>query len=346
VLWLLRWLLFRLMFASGLVKLVSGDSTWRNLTALRFHYETQPLPTWVGWYAHQLPLIVQKVSTALMFGIELFVPWLIFAPWRWRKIACVATLSLQLLIFITGNYCFFNLLTMALCLLLLDDAALQGLLLPRWRRNSVAAPGGRKWPLQATVPLTCIAVVVSLMQFGAMLRLRVPWPRPILSVYDWLVPFRTFNSYGLFAVMTTLRPEIIIEGSDDRVTWSPYEFKYKPGDPKRRPKFVEPHQPRLDWQMWFAALSDYQHDAWMVNFCVRLLEGSPEVLALLQRNPFPYVPPHYVRAVVYEYHFTDSATRHQTGAWWRRERKGDYLPVLTLNKLGSQIRNSDEFGDH
>jgi hypothetical protein len=190
-----------------------------------------------------------------------------------------------------------------------------------------------KWPIQATVPLVAIAIVISLVQFGAMFQWRVPWPKPILAVYEWLAPFRTFNSYGLFAVMTTTRPEIIIEGSDDREAWFEYRLKYKPGDLTRRPKFVAPHQPRLDWQMWFAALSDYRHDPWVINLCVRMLQGTPEVLALLDHNPFPKNPPRYVRAVLYEYHFTDFSTRHRTGAWWRRERKGDYLPELSLQTM-------------
>jgi predicted DCC family thiol-disulfide oxidoreductase YuxK len=342
VLWLLRWLLFRLMFASGLVKLLSGDPTWRNLTALKYHYETQPLPTWVAWYADQLPVLVQKVSTALMFGIELAVPFLFFAPWRWRRIGCLATISLQILILVTGNYCFFNLLTIALCLLLVDDAALQGLMPTAWRRGAEQSAGGRKWPLQATVPLTCVVLLVSLMQFGGMFRIRIPWPSPVIAVYEWLMPLRIINSYGLFAVMTTLRPEIIIEGSNDQVTWREYKFKYKPGDLRRAPKFVEPHQPRLDWQMWFAALSDYQHDPWIINFCVRLLQGSPEVPGLMAKNPFPYNPPHYIRAVVYEYHFTDFATRRRTGEWWRRERKGNYMPVLSLNKSGAPLNEAPQ----
>jgi hypothetical protein len=132
--------------------------------------------------------------------------------------------------------------------------------------------------------------------------------------------------------MTTSRPEIIVEGSNDGVTWFEYEFKYKPGDVKRRPKFVAPHQPRLDWQMWFAALSDYRHNPWFVNFCVRLLQGSPEVLALLERNPFPNAPPRYIRAVVYEYHFTDFATRGKTGAWWRREPGATIFPLSLFDR--------------
>ena len=352
VLWLLRWLLFKLMFQSGCVKLLSGDPAWHNLTALTFHYETQPLPTWIGWYAHQLPVWAQKASAAAMFGIELFIPFLIFAPRRPRQFACLVLVLFQGLIFLTGNYCFFNLLTIVLCLLLLDDAALRKLLPPRLRNSLPLArlqqrgtnspslaprPSPlnlRKWPVQITVPIACIAVATALMQFSGMFRVPMPWPRPMLAVYAWLAPFRTFNSYGLFAVMTTSRPEIIIEGSNDGVVWLPYEFKYKPGDVKRRPAFVAPHQPRLDWQMWFAALGDYRHNPWLVNFCQRLLEGSGPVLRLLEHNPFPHAPPRYMRAVVYDYHFTDFATRRQTGAWWRRQERGLYLAPLSLPNAG------------
>jgi len=371
VLWLLRWLLFRLMFESGCVKLLSGDPSWRNLTALNFHYETQPLPTWIGWYVHQLPPSAQKISTALMFGIELAVPFLIFCPRRLRQFGCVLLTAFQVVIFLTGNYCFFNLLAIALCLLLLDDAALKKFVPARWRNCSCfnqqselketvstnpslassdavsqnpspspdlrASPVHlRRWPRQITVPLACVTIAISLMQFSRFFRVRVPWPRPMAAVEEWLMPLRTFNTYGLFAVMTTSRPEIILEGSNDAVTWLPYEFKYKPGDVKRRPTFVAPHQPRLDWQMWFAALSSYQYNPWLINCCLRLLQGSPQVLALLERNPFPNAPPRYIRAVVYDYHFTDPATRRETGAWWRRELKGRYLPVISLREGRSE----------
>ena len=149
----------------------------------------------------------------------------------------------------------------------------------------------------------------------------------------WLEPFRTFNSYGLFAVMTTSRREIIIEGSNDGVTWQAYEFKYKPGDVMRRPGFVAPHQPRLDWQMWFAALGNYRQNPWLVNFCLRLLQGSPQVLGLLERNPFPSAPPRYIRAVVYDYHFLDLSAHRKTGGWWRRQQSGDYLPSFSLEDV-------------
>ena len=338
VLWLLRWLLFCLMFQSGCVKLLSGDPTWHNLTALTFHYETQPLPTWIGWYAHQLPGWFQKSSTVLMFGIALAVSFLIFAPRRPRFLGCAALIALQIFILLTGNYCFFNLLTIALCFTLLDDAVLIRFLPKKITRASFPPLPSTlhtrlTWLRRITnLALACVFLGTSLLQFSSMFRLPIPWPNPMIAAYEWLSPFRTFSSYGLFSVMTTARPEIIVEGSNDGVTWFEYEFKYKPGDLRRRPKFVAPHQPRLDWQMWFAALSDYRRNPWFVNFCVRLLQGSPEVLELLERNPFPNAPPRYIRAVVYDYHFTDFATRRKTGAWWRRELKGDYLPAISLRR--------------
>ena len=155
---------------------------------------------------------------------------------------------------------------------------------------------------------------------------------PILSrrLYGFLYTFNIVNGYGLFAVMTTTRPEIIVEGSNDGITWLPYEFKYKAGDLKGKPRFNEPHQPRLDWQMWFAALGNYQNNPWFINFCVRLLEGSPSVLKLLQKNPFPDAPPRYIHAVVYLYHFTNFAEKRENGTWWKREFQGLYCPILSL----------------
>jgi hypothetical protein len=144
-------------------------------------------------------------------------------------------------------------------------------------------------------------------------------------------PFQIINSYGLFAVMTTTRNEIIVEGSDDGVHWLNYEFKYKPGDLKRYPAFVAPFQPRLDWQMWFAALGNYQQNPWFESFCERLLQGSAPVLALLQKNPFPQHPPRYIRAELFEYRFSTPAERRATGAWWQRQPVGEYLPPAGLS---------------
>jgi predicted DCC family thiol-disulfide oxidoreductase YuxK len=338
VLWLLRLLLFKLMFSSGCVKLLSGDLNWRNLTALTFHYQTQPLPTWIGWYASQLPLWFQKTSCLAMFGIELGAPFLIFAPRRLRFCGGAAIVFLQILILLTGNYTFFNLLTLALCLLLLDDYVLMNLKPSKFRPAFAPVTCHLppvthwRWPRAVTVPLAVVVIATYLFQMGLMFGMRPGWLFPVAVADAWLGPFRTFNGYGLFAVMTTDRREIIVEGSNDSVNWLPYEFKYKPGDVARRPAFVAPHQPRLDWQMWFAALGDYQQNPWFVNFCERLLQGSPEVLALLDKNPFPNHPPRYIRAEFYDYRFTNFAERRATGAWWKRELIGEYLPPISLHE--------------
>lgn len=335
ILWLLRWLLFRLMFESGCVKLLSGDAAWRNLTALSFHYQTQPLPTWMGWYAHQLPAWFQKMSAASMFAIEFVVPFLIFSPRRARLCAFVLLNFLQIMIALTGNYCFFNWLTIALSFVLLDDAYLQKVfpkgLAERFFYARVRSRSGG-WKKSLVAALGAMIFFVSGIQLTAMFLQRANLPRAFEQMLSWAAPFRTINSYGLFAVMTTSRPEIIVEGSNDRKEWSAYEFKWKPGDLKRKPAFVAPHQPRLDWQMWFAALSSYQNNPWFINFLVRLLQGSPEVLALLEKNPFPDRPPQYVRALVYEYSFTDLATKRREGNWWKREFKGLYCPVISLQR--------------
>ncbi len=343
MLWLLRWLMFRLMFASGCVKLLSGDATWHNLTALNYHYETQPLPTWIGWWAHQLPHSIQTASTAVMFFIELVLPLFILLPRRLRLLSVWPFVALQVCIALTGNYCFFNFLTAILCVPLLDDRALLKLLPrtlhERWQRSE--APPRTDWFARLhRMTIGIVAVVVLLttsLLTLAMFRVPLGWAQPVAALYGWISPLRSINSYGLFAVMTTSRPEIIVEGSADGKTWLAYEFKYKAGDLNRRPRFVAPHQPRLDWQMWFASLGDVRGNPWFINFVGRLLQGSPEVLALMAHNPFPAAPPKYIRAVTYDYHFTDPATRRATGAWWRREFKGEYCPPLSLENFAPRL---------
>jgi lipase maturation factor 1 len=331
VLFLLRWLLFRLIFASGYVKLSSGDPVWRSLAALRYHYETQPLPPWTAWFAHQLPASFQTFSCVVMFGIELGVPFLIFAPRRLRLFALGALVFLQVFIAATGNYAFFNLLTVVLAVLLLDDWVFPA----RWKRGlrSAGAASGCRWPRPVTAVVAAVVLVVSGAQMAAMLLRPRSFPAPVVWLARAIGPFRSVNRYGLFAVMTTSRPEIVIEGSDDLQTWRPYPFRWKPGDPMRRPRFVAPHQPRLDWQMWFAALGSAEESPWLLRLVERLLDGSPEVVGLLAGNPFPARPPKYVRAVLYDYRFTDFAQRRQTGSWWRREETGLYLPVLSREML-------------
>jgi lipase maturation factor 1 len=337
-LWLGRWLLFRLMLSSGLVKLASGDPSWRGLSALKFHYETQPLPVWTSWFAHHFPQAVQQASVFVLFVIELLVPFFMFGPRPWRYWACGLTVALQLLLMATGNYAFFNLLTIALCLLLLDDAVFGFLKrLPAGLFSFEKGPAPfRKFigPLGRAlrVPVGVALILLSVLQLCGQFAWRQSPPGWAVSVLQAASPYRLVNTYGLFAVMTTLRREIVVEGSADGKTWLAYEFKWKPGDPSRRPRFVAPHQPRLDWQMWFAALSSYQNQPWFLNFLSRLLQGSPEVVKLLENNPFPDRPPRYLRGLGYHYYFTDADTRKKDGTWWGRELKGLYCPVVYLRQ--------------
>jgi len=333
IIWLFRWLLFRFLLLSGAVKLLSGDLTWLNLTALNFHYETQPLPTLFSWYMHQLPEWFQKFSVGVMFFIELVIPFLVFAPRRIRLFAAVSIVGLQVLIFLTGNYNFFNLLTVALCLFLLDDAFLTRFIPEKFRIKTVE--GFIKSQIIVLKKILIGAVSILILFVSGFQLLEIFFhvsPRFVIQIETWISRLRIVNTYGLFAVMTTTRREIVVEGSYDGEVWKEYEFKYKPGDLERPPVWATPHQPRLDWQMWFAALGNYKRHPWFVNFAVRLLQGSPEVLKLLERNPFPNKPPHFIRAVLYDYHFTDPATKKLQGTWWKCERLGLYLPPISLNE--------------
>jgi hypothetical protein len=307
VVWLFRALLFRLMFLSGVVKLASGDATWRSLEALKYHYETQPLPTPLAWFMHQLPDAVQRASTAMVLVAELAVPLLFLAPRRLRAIGAWVTIGFQVLILLTGNYAYFNWLTIALCMWLFIEPADRKV---TWGSGVLA------------VTIGGLGVLTLLAAAGVTL------PEPALRAMGAVDPLRVVNSYGLFAIMTTTRPEIIVEGSNDGQTWQAYEFRYKPGDVRRAPPVVAPHQPRLDWQMWFAALGTAQQNRWFVNFVEKLLRGEPAVLGLLARDPFGGSPPKYVRARLFQYHFT----RWGEAGWWRREESGMYLGAVSLRE--------------
>jgi len=329
--WLLRWLLFRFMLLSGAVKLLSGDPTWHNLSALSYYFQTEPLPTPLAWYAHHLPPAVLTALTVATFVIELGLPFLIFCPRRLRFVAAFGILLLQVVILLTGNYAFFNLLTMALCLVLFDDAALRKILprrLTRFVHDDVrdVRPG--------RIATVFVGAFATLIVFVSLVQLHGTFGGQISSSSAWIAseisPLLIVNTYGLFAVMTTTRPEIIIEGSDDGVNWREYAFKYKPGDVMRRPRWNLPHQPRLDWQMWFAALGSATDNPWISIFLQRLLQGSPQVIALLGNNPFPDKPPRFVRAVVYDYRYTSPEEKKATGAWWVRQPQGVYYPAIDL----------------
>jgi len=331
---LLWWLLFRLMFLAGVVKLASGDRSWRDLSALTFHYETQPLPTVFGWAVHQLPAWWHRASCAGMFVIELLVSFFVFAPRILRHNAALLLMGLMLGVALTGNYTFFNLLAIALCVLCLDDAWWRAAFPRRFTRVHHWLAGNPQtsapWQRAAVIPFAGFAFAYTFAQAwpATIPQAReLPWFRPVAAV---VAPFRSLNNYGLFAVMTNPRPELIFEGSNDGRAWSAYEFPHKPGALHRRPTWVAPHQPRLDWQLWFAALGPSQHNPWVLALCEHLLRASPKVLALLDYNPFPQKPPRFIRVVRYEYHFTDAETRARTGQWWRRTPMNFYVPSASL----------------
>jgi len=341
VVWLLRLLLFKLMFSSGLTKLTWGDPTWRDLTALTYHYWTQPIPTPLAWYANLLPRGAQIASCAVMYLVEVVLPFLIFAPRRPRRIALFGFLALQSLIAATGNYGFFNLLSVVLCVSLLDDLAWPTAL--RTRLLASGAPGaasrGRSFiltPVAAVLALLSVPPLVDAFHTGY-------WRRhpdhPLLRLASLVSPFWISNSYGLFRTMTTKRPEIEIEASLDGQTWRAWPFRYKPGDPQRAPRSFAPHMPRLDWQMWFAALRAEglvgrpeairlwltRGDFWLQRLLIRLLEGEPEVQPLLGPSPFGGTRPRYLRLVLWEYRFSDGGDD-----WWVRDRVGVLVGPVAL----------------
>jgi predicted DCC family thiol-disulfide oxidoreductase YuxK len=333
-LFLLKFLLFKLMLMSGVVKLTSGDDCWWKLTALDYHYWSQPLPTIFAWYADKGPEWFKHFSVAFCLAVEIVVPFFIWAPRRLRLIACALLISLQVAIAITGNYCFFNLLTIALCFLLIDDAVVGK------ARGAVrkGGPGGRALPDRLRI---CAAVAVILLTlplntwliFDAF-RPRSEMPGMIRLGYEWLEPFRIVNGYGLFRVMTKDRGEIIIEGSSDGIEWKSYEFKWKPGDVMRAPGWCAPHQPRLDWQMWFAALGSPEQNGWLAGLVVRLFENENRVTDLLKQNPFSNSPPRYIRAEFYRYRFTTWQEHQKSGAWWKRQLLGEYFREIPIERSG------------
>lgn len=325
------WLLFRLMFLSGIVKLTSGDPTWRNLTALAFHYQTQPLPSPLAWYFQQFPEGLQKLSCAAMFAVELLAPLCIPGPRAVRHAAMAPLIALQVLIALTGNYAYFNLLSIGLCLACLNDDWWLRLVGRKEVVPESAPPGTTpaprptllRWFAAFSVGITFFEATAAISRGAA----ASPLVRAVASAVG---PFRSFNDYGLFAVMTTQRPELVLEGSDDGNDWREYGLPFKPGDLARRPRWVAPYQPRLDWQLWFAALDAPDNNPWIGTVCARILENDRDVLGLFSVNPFPDHAPRLVRVVRYQYEFTSYAERASTGNWWRRTPIDFYIPAVSL----------------
>lgn len=336
-LWVARFLLFKLMFQSGLVKILSHDPTWGGLTALQYHFMTQPLPNPLSWYAHHAPVSLLKLGTAMTLALELIFSWMILIPNRfgpWAAIIFTPMAALQILIMMTGNYGFFNLLTLALCLMLVDDDLFHEWLPKKVFWNLYVHPYAQDFIERKSflAPLyllctTCLFVLTTFYQ------LKLPLPDHIKSVYqstqNTVGRFRLINTYGLFSVMTKTRPEIIIEGSMDGKNWEEIYFRYKIGRTQKRPPWAFFHMPRLDWQMWFAALGTYENSPWFGAFLTRLLEGSTDVDLLLEES-LDKSYPKFIRAYLYEYNFSPYQSQ-KSGIWWNRTPLKPYRGVTTLN---------------
>ncbi|MBT8128278.1 MAG: lipase maturation factor family protein [Gammaproteobacteria bacterium] len=335
IIWLFRWLLFKLRFMSGLSKLTSGDPAWSGLTALNTYFEVQPLPNPLAWYVHHLPEWLLRSATAATLFIEIIVPLMMFMPRRWRFAAAWITIIWQLLIIFTSNHNWINLLTIALCLFLFDDKALRRVLPTRFALPPLPQPSLAKVIVPARSALiTLMAAFILIVSFAQLwvLSTKRAVIEPVQTVLDHLESYRVVNMYHVFPTMTTERIELEIAGSHDGREWKQYRFKYKPEELDQRPQWIMPHQPRLDWQMWFVTLSP-KHLPWFEELLYTLLEESHDVDSLLQHNPFPEQPPRFIKVDAYRYTFTTPEQRAQTGHWWQREAQGPFLPLPAVYRI-------------
>ncbi|WP_329310386.1 lipase maturation factor family protein [Streptomyces sp. NBC_01262] len=321
VLWLMRWLVFRVEFGAGLIKM-RGDACWRDLTCLYYHHETQPMPGPLSWFFHHLPKRLHRIETAANHFAQLVVPVALFTPQPVASAAACLIVATQLWLILSGNFSWLNWLTVLLAVSAFDGSIL-------------AAP-----PALPAAPVAYEAVVLA---FTALVVVLSYWPvRNLMSRRQQMnVSFNRLhlvNAYGAFGSINRIRLEVAVEGTDEPVitphtVWREYGFKGKPGDPRRLPRQFAPYHLRLDWLMWFAAISSSYAWPWFVPFLGKLLQGDPVTLRLLRTNPFPDAPPTHVRARLYHYRFTDRATLRATGAWWRRTLVREYLPPVSLESL-------------
>ena len=324
IIYLLRWLEFRIMFGAGLIK-IRGDACWRDLTCLDYHYETQPMPNPLSWYFHWAPEWTHQAGVAFNHVAELVAPLGYFSPWRISTAMGLVTIIFQGMIMASGNLSFLNFLTLILAIPLLDDRFLASLIsmkIPSLRMPPVILHG-------MTLALVVLVIFLSLRPIGNMLS-----PQQIMNTN--FNPFHLVGTYGAFGSITRPRYEVIIEGTNDSpaspsAAWRAYEFKGKPGDPSRRPPQIAPYHLRIDWLMWFAAMGPYYQQPWFLHLMAKLLEGDKDTLSLLGKNPFPEGPPRYIRAELYEYHFTTPEEKRQSGHWWKRQILGPFFPAVSLD---------------
>ena len=321
---LFHWLLFRLRFLSGISKLLSHDPSWSNLTALNSYFETQPLPHAGSWYAHQLPEWILQGATGVVLFAEIIVPFFIFLPRPFRLFAAAITILIQLLIIATSNHNWINLLTILLCLFLLDDRIVGRFFparLSSWITANKAAPSLSLNLFGTATGL--LILVASLVLIFVMTTAREPL-KPLPEIAMSVRNFGLGNVYHVFPTMQVERQELQIEGSHDGVEWRSYVFRYKPQALHKRPEFIVPYQPRLDWMIWFVPSQRSDQLYWLDRFLQQLEKNAPQVTALLANNPFTDKPPRYFRVLAFRYHFTTAEQRAETGNWWRRELLGEF----------------------
>jgi len=325
--WLFRWLLFRIMFGARLIKLL-GDPCWRDLTCLNYFYETQPMPNPLSWYFHWAPQWVNKGGVLFNHFAELVVPFAFFLPQPIAGIAGILTILFQISIIITGNLSWLNWLTLFLAFSTLDGKFVSALLPLRW-------PAMHPPAMSAIAVNIGLAVIVVLMSIPVLVNMLSA--RQIMNTS--FNSFHLVGTYGAFGSITRPRYEVIVEGTSDAVLtsatqWREYEFKAKPGDLRRLPPQIAPYHLRLDWLMWFAAMSSYQEYPWFINLVAKLLQNDKDALSLIRTNPFPDKPPRYIRGTLYEYHVTSPAERKKTGAWWTRTLTAPYFPAVSMDTPG------------
>ncbi len=332
--WLFRWLLFRNMFGAGLIK-VRGDSCWRDLTCLDYHYETQPMPNPVSWYVHHAPSRLHRAGVAANHVVELAVPFLYFAPKTAAAVAGVATVGFMGWLMVTGNFSWLNFLTMVQGFSLFDDTVVTSV-------APVQIPQPEPAPEAFTYATYLLLVVVAALSYYPVRNMVSPRQRMNAS-FD---PFNLVNTYGAFGSITKTRYEVVVEGTEDEVVdgdtvWREYLFYGKPTDVGRRPPQVAPYHHRLDWQMWFAAMAPSpQRSPWFVHMTAKLLAGDDDVEGLMRDVPFEDEPPEHVRAVRYRYRYTTPEERRESGDWWRRERDRVYYGPVSADdpRLRRQLR--------
>lgn len=330
VIWLFRWLSFRIMLGAGLIKL-RGDPCWRDWTCLYYHYETQPIPNPLSRYLHFLPRWFHKLGVVWNHFIELIVPWFSFEPRRARHVAGLLLVSFQVILILSGNLSFLNWLTIVPMLACFDDSLLRRVLPRRLVECAARAGAGARPSHVHRVVVLGLVAIVAFLSIAPVVNLLSP-RQAMNTSFDRL---HLVNTYGAFGSIGKERHEIIFEGTDDatitgHTRWKEYEFKCKPGDPHRRPCLITPYHHRLDWQIWFAAMSTPEQYPWTLHFVWKLLHNDPGTLSLLANNPFPDAPPRYIRAELYRYQF--APLNGAGGDWWKRTRLGLWLPPLSTDE--------------